>query len=81
MGMTGKFYSSKLTNVLVVPPSAKSFHKLWQYNYYSYSHHLCAGSAISVALLGVAYFANIHALWYFIVVQVFGGIMQVGIIM
>ncbi|XP_064394360.1 glucose-6-phosphate exchanger SLC37A2-like isoform X2 [Halichondria panicea] len=34
------------------------------------------GSAISVALLGVAYFANIHALWYFIVVQVFGGIMQ-----
>lgn len=35
------------------------------------------GSAISVLLLGVAYYANIHHIGYFIAVQVFGGIMQV----
>lgn len=33
---------------------------------------------MSVALLGTAYFINMHGLWYFIVVQIFGGIMQVS---
>lgn len=36
-----------------------------------------AGSAISTMLLGVAYYANIHHISYFIGIQVFGGIMQV----
>ena len=35
------------------------------------------GSSISVALLGVAYFLEIHHIWYFILVQLFGGAMQV----
>jgi sugar phosphate permease len=34
------------------------------------------GSAISVMLLGVAYYANIHHIGYFIGVQILGGIMQ-----
>lgn len=38
---------------------------------------IVTGSAISVLLLGVAYYANIHHIGYFIAVQVFGGIMQV----
>ena len=37
-----------------------------------------AGSAVTVALLGVAYFARIHHLAYFIVVQILGGVMQVS---
>ena len=35
------------------------------------------GSALSSILMGVAYFANIHHLAYFIVVQIMGGLMQV----
>ena len=35
------------------------------------------GSGLSVCLLGVAYFANIHKLYYFIIIQIFGGMMQV----
>ena len=38
-----------------------------------------AGSGVSVALMGITYYANIHMLWYFIVVQIFGGVMQVSI--
>ena len=35
------------------------------------------GSGISTGLLGVAYFANIHHIAYFVVFQILGGIMQV----
>ncbi len=35
------------------------------------------GSSVTVFLLGVAYFADIHHLSYFIIVQVFGGALQV----
>ena len=35
------------------------------------------GSGIAVSLLGVAYFANIQHLAYFIVVQILSGMMQV----
>lgn len=35
------------------------------------------GSGIAVSLLGVAYFANIQHIAYFIVVQILSGIMQV----
>ena len=28
--------------------------------------------------MGISYYANIHMLWYFIVVQIFGGVMQVS---
>ena len=38
------------------------------------------GSATTVGLMGVAYFANIHHLWYFIIVQMFGGLLQVSIV-
>ena len=40
-----------------------------------------AGSAVTVGLMGVAYFANIHYLWYFIIVQLFGGLTQVSVVM
>lgn len=36
------------------------------------------GAGLNVVLMGVAYFADIHHLGYFLGVQVFGGIMQVG---
>ena len=39
---------------------------------------LISGSVINLSMLGIAYFANIHHLAYFIVVQIFGGIMQVS---
>ena len=42
--------------------------------------YLVTGSGLSVILLGIAYFANIHQLAYFILVQVFGGIMQVSVL-
>ena len=42
------------------------------------SCYLYSGSAITVGLMGVAFFANIHHLWYFIIVQLFGGLFQVS---
>lgn len=36
------------------------------------------GSGIATGLLGVAYYAHIHHLYYFIIVQILGGMMQVG---
>ena len=41
------------------------------------SFGLCAGSAIATMLLGVPYYAGIHLYAYFILVQIFGGVMQV----
>lgn len=36
-----------------------------------------AGSGVFVCLLGVAFFANIHKLYYFIIIQFINGIFQV----
>ncbi len=36
------------------------------------------GAGLNVVLMGVAYFARIHHLAYFLIVQMFGGVMQVG---
>ena len=38
------------------------------------------GSGVFVSLLGVAYYANVHHLAYFIFVQIFVGIFEVTII-
>ena len=35
------------------------------------------GSGFSAILMGLAYFANIHSLSYFIIMQIIGGLMQV----
>ena len=35
------------------------------------------GSGIFVGLLGVAYFANIHNLAYYVIVQIFVGVFEV----
>ena len=41
--------------------------------------YLSPGSAIATMLLGVPYYAGIHLYSYFILVQIFGGVMQVYI--
>ena len=41
----------------------------------SYLNHV--GSAVSTGMLGVAYFANIHHLYYFIIWMALSGMMQV----
>ena len=46
--------------------------------HYFMLHSHFPGSGIFVCLLGVAYFANIHKLYYFIIVQIFGGALQVS---
>lgn len=52
-----------------LPPLSLSFLLL------SYLNHV--GSAVSTGMLGVAYFANIHHLYYFIIWMALSGMMQV----
>ena len=40
--------------------------------------HVFTGCGVFVGLLGVAYYANIHTIAYFIVVQVFVGVFEVS---
>ena len=50
----------------------------YDYRVLLYDHvHVLVGSGITVGLVGVGYFAKIHHLYYFIIVQVFGGVLQV----
>ena len=51
--------------------------KLLLVNPFPWFSSFLTGSGIAVSLLGVAYFANIQHLAYFIVVQILSGIMQV----
>ena len=37
------------------------------------------GSGMTVCLLGMAYFADIHHLAFFVIIQIFGGALQVWI--
>ena len=39
---------------------------------------LILGGAVNLLLLGIAFYAEIHHIAYFIIVQIFGGVMQVG---
>ena len=39
-----------------------------------------AGSGVFVGLLGVAYYAEIHHIAYFIVVQIFVGVFEVSVV-
>ena len=48
--------------------------------FYCSPHDHFTGTGVSVALLGVAYYADIHHIAYFIVIQVLGGVMQVGVV-
>lgn len=51
---------------------------VWFTNLFYYEGNLIfAGSVINLCLLGVAYFGSIHHIAYFIMIQIFGGIMQV----
>ena len=51
-------------------------------NYYYYTiwfvSLLILGSVVNLLLLGIAYYAEIHHIAYFIIVQIFGGVTQVG---
>ncbi len=39
---------------------------------------MCAGCGVFVSLLGVAYYASIHHLVYFVMIQIFVGIFEVS---
>lgn len=72
---------------VTIPLLYQFSHQGDEYHFYGRFHaqmhmkhpYLCAGSAIATMLLGVPYYAGIHLYAYFILVQIFGGVMQVYI--